>query len=183
MLGVMAEVISSKTYGTLVVDPINEVEQLILTFIANEAGVSHYNDIGGGFYKFRAALVNQWKRFINGLDHLCAAGIQPILIGHTKIKPFSPPDGATYDRYILDFVDESSSSILTKNVDLIGFAKFKTYVKESKDKKGKATTTNEREIHWKYHPAYPSKCGIGCADVTKLDYEDFIKGLNDAASV
>lgn len=176
-LGVIAEVLQSQSYKTLVFDPITEIEGLVLDFITREAGVSHYQDIGGGWFRFRAALVNQWKRFIRGLEKLTKNGIQPILIGHTKVKTYSPPDGQPYDRYILKFEDDSSSAFLTENMDLVGFAKFETFVRKGDDKKAKANTTSERNIYWKFHPAYPSKMGIKCSEVTKLDYEDFKKGL------
>ena len=92
-------------------------------------------------------------------------------------KTYQPPDGEKYDRFVIK-MDQAGGDFLIENVDLVGYAKFQTFVK-SKDKqsKAKATTSGKRLLQFKFSPAYPTKQGVPCADEVGLSWEEFQKGL------
>ena len=173
--------VANSNYKTLVLDPINDIEELCLEFITKEDGAPHYMEIGGGYAKYRAPLRKQWRRLLSLLDRVQSKGIQVVLTAHTVVKTFNPPDAEAFDRYVLK-LDAVTSTLITENVDLIGYAHYKTVVKTVKEgmkKSGKAKTTGDRIIEFKHNPAYPSKKGIPCADKCKLDFDSFQKALNN----
>lgn len=174
--------VADSTYKTLVLDPINDIEELCLEFITKQAGAPNYMEIGGGYAKYRAPLRKQWRRLLSLLDRVQSKGIQVVLTGHTVVKTFNPPDGEPFDRFILK-LDDATGTLITENVDLIGYAHYKTLVKTTKGMKtkGKAKTTGERIIVFKHTPAYPSKKGIPCADKCALDFDSLMKALNNGS--
>jgi len=175
--------VADSTYKTLVLDPINDIEELCLDFITRKADAPNYMEIGGGYAKYRAPLRKQWRRLLSLFDRLQSKGVQIVLTGHTVVKTFNPPDGEAFDRYILK-LDDATATLITENVDLIGYAHYKTLVKVKKEgmkTSGKAKTTGERIIEFKHNPAYPSKKGIPCADKCNLDFDSFMKALNNGS--
>lgn len=178
VMALMKEVASTDKYRTLVFDPINDIEELCLDYITKQEGVSSYLDIGGGFAKYRGPLKSQWRRFLSGLDRIQSKGIQIILTAHAVVKTFMPPDALPYDRYILK-LDDATGTLITENVDLIGYAHYDVVVKPTKGLKetGKAKTQGKRIIEFKHNPAYPSKKGIPCEDKCDLDYDALMKAI------
>lgn len=182
VLGVMGEVAKGGTpYKTLVFDTIDAIEMYLLNFIADEAGCESHEDIGGGFAKFRAPMLRQWKRFMTGVDMLTKKGIQCILLGHAKTKQYQDPNGPTYDRFVLK-MDQAGGDFIIENMDLVGYAKFQTFVRKEdtrdKTEKAKATTTGKRLIQFKFSPAIPTKQGVPCEDEVELSWEAFQNGLH-----
>jgi hypothetical protein len=180
VIKLVKEALSSNTYKTLVFDTINDMEELALEHIAKERGASDYMDIGGGFAKYRGPLKQQLRRFLVGVDRLQRAGIQVIMVAHTAIETYTPPDSQTYDRYVIK-ADKMTASTLTENVDLIGYAHYDVRVTDvgGLKKSGKAKSKSKRVIDFKHNPAYPSKKGIPCADSCDLNYEAFQKALSN----
>lgn len=165
----------SEEHQTVVLDTIDAIEALIISHMCKEDGVETLNDYKGGWGAFKRPLQNQWKRLFQYTDKLRSQGKQIILLAHTTTYVYSPPDGKPYDQYILR-LNKNSIPVVEDSMDLIGYADFKVIVKTEKNAKaGKAMTTGERAIKWKYNPAYPSKQGIPFADTTGLTYDDFTK--------
>ena len=173
------EELPSSEYKTVVFDTVDAMELLIFEHLCELEGVANHEEIGGGFAKYRAPLLQEWKKFINWVDNLTQNGIQVILIAHTHVKTFIPPGGSPYDRWTLK-MDARSSDFLIENVDLVGFAHFQTFTKESKNKteKAKVTTTNKRLLDFKYNPAYPTKQGIPVKDKCPLEWDEYQKALD-----
>ena len=178
----LAELVTTEhEYKTIVFDTVDAIESLLLTAIAEEAGCESHEDIGGGFAKFRVPMKKKWRRFIKAMDRLTHKGIQVVLLAHARVKQYQPPDGEAYDRFVIA-MDAAGSELLIENVDLVGYAKFQTFIKAGKSgTKGKATSSGKRKLQFKFHPAYPTKQGVPCADEVDLSWEAFVGGL-DAAS-
>lgn len=180
VLTLMAEVgrDESKTYETIVFDTIDSFELLVFKHIAAEAGCDSHEDIGGGFAKFRTPLKKEWKRFLNIVDALTRKGIQCILLAHAQSKTYQPPTGEKYDRFILK-MDAAAGDLIVENVDLVGEAKFKTFVTAGKGlgDKSKAVTNGDRCLSFKFTPAAPTKQGVPCADECELNWDSFKEGL------
>ena len=179
ILAVMKEVGASgdQPYKTMVFDTVDAMEMLLLDYIARAANEESHEDIGGGWMKYRIPMLKEWKKFIRLIDGLTRKGIQCILLAHAQTKTYQPPDGEKYDRFVIK-MDQAGGDFLIENVDLVGYAKFQTFVK-SKDKqsKAKATTSGKRLLQFKFSPAYPTKQGVPCADEVGLSWEEFQKGL------
>lgn len=164
-------------YRTVVFDTVDALEQLCFKAIAEEANVESHEEIGGGFAKFRVPMLKKWLRFMKGIDSLTKRGVQCILLAHSKIKIYNSPEGQNYDRFVLK-MDQSAGDFLIENVDLVGYAKFVTFVKEDKaTKKGKASTAGKRKLQFKFNPSFPTKQGVPCVDECDLSWDSFSEGL------
>ncbi len=185
VLGVLKEVATSEDcpYETLVFDTVDAMELLLFDYILRESieatgnHIGSHEDIGGGWFKFRVPMLKQWKRFMNAIDKLTHKGIQCVLLAHAQTKAYQPPEGDKYDRFVIK-MDQAGGDFLIENVDLVGYAHFKVYIK-AKDKmsKAKATTAGKRALKFKFSPVYPTKQGVPCADEVDLSWEAFQKGL------
>lgn len=172
ILKILKEIPDSE-YKTVVFDTLDAMELLIFDYICEMHGLNDVNDFGGGYFQFRSPLLTEWKKFIKAIDELTIQGIQCVLIAHTHIKTFTAPGQPAYDRWALK-MDARSSDFIIENVDLVGFAHFKTFVKEGKGAaKAKATTTNKRVLEFKYNPTYPTKQGVPVGDSCSLTWSEY----------
>lgn len=179
VMGALSELVQSDhPYKTVVFDTVDSLEILLLAAIAEEAGVESHEDIGGGFAKFRTPMKRKWKVFMKAVDMLTEAGIQCILLAHSKAETYNPPEGEPYDRLVLQ-MDKAGGNYLMESVDLVGYAKFKVFTTKDKNARtAKATTSGKRSVQFKYHPAYATKQGVPCADEVDLSWEAFQNGLS-----
>jgi len=168
-----------KSYDTLVVDPLNDLEDLILQKIIKDYKLKSHLEYNGGFYQFRGPLGDAWLKFMDKVIELKTQGKKTILIGHTEIKRYEPPTGKAYDRIQL-CVDSRTAEYLIRNVDLIGYARIRT-ITEKGPLKNKIITTTSRELCFEYNAAYPSKTGISFNKPSiPLNWEEYQKTLKES---
>jgi hypothetical protein len=78
----------------------------------------------------------------------------PLLLAHSEIKTYSPPDGEAYDRYQIK-LHKHASALIEEWCDIVLFANFKTIVDA---KTGKAVNMDvERVLYSANRPAWRAK--------------------------
>lgn len=163
-------------YKTLVIDSLDHAELALHRHICKEKGVQSIEDFGYG--KGFAFALDEWQRFAKGAELLRAAGLWVIMTAHTAVKTYKNPAGADYDRYCLK-MNGKAADYLVERADLVGFAHFQEYLRESKDLggKAKASSTGQRVMTFSHNPAFVTKKGVPVADEIPLDYQAFREAL------
>ena len=148
------------TFSSVVIDTIDALERLIFDEVVrlhNEEGkkqVTSIGDIpfGGGYTK----ALSLWGEILRALDYIRDAGVMPILLAHSQIKTFTPPDSEGYDRYRFNMHDKASE--LVKDwCDIVLFGNYKTYTKGAEDEKKRGVGTGQRYIYTQERPAHWGK--------------------------
>lgn len=150
-------------FQTVAIDSADWLEILIHNEIATAGGKPSISDIGYG--KGYGEASNTWLRILGQLETLRnEKGMIVIILAHTKIKTFNDPTSDSYDRYILDLHD-SSSSVLREWCDVLGFANHSFAVKTSETgfnkKVTRATGSGERLLYVEERPGFVAKNRYG----------------------
>ena len=148
-------------YMTVVIDTIDLLERLI-----HEAVVAEYNAEKGkniksigdmGFGAGYVKAMEQWEEVLTALDFLRnKKDMMCILLAHSLIKTFSPPDSDSYDRYRFNMHDKSSERIKDW-ADVVLFGNYKVTTKGEKDERKRAVGAGIRAIHTEERPAHWGK--------------------------
>jgi hypothetical protein len=148
-------------YMTVVIDTIDLLERLI-----HEAVVAEYNAEKGkniksigdrGFGAGYVKAMEQWEEVLTALDFLRnKKDMMCILLAHSLIKTFSPPDSDSYDRYRFNMHDKSSERIKDW-ADVVIFGNYKVTTKGEKDERKRAVGAGIRAIHTEERPAHWGK--------------------------
>lgn len=174
--GIMGELIKAKEKPakTIVFDTLDHIELMIHDHLCSLSGVTSIEDVGGGYGKGYTAAVNEWRRFVIGLEKLRAAGYGVLLLAHAHVKTFKNPLGEDYDKWQLK-MNVKAGNFLREKADALGFAHFEDLVKEGKSSmdKGKGVTTGRRVLTFEHSAAFESKQGINLPDEIGLSYEEF----------
>lgn len=148
-------------FKTVVLDTMDSIEKIIQSEVVkrtSEAGkqITSIEDIGFGKGYVKANEL--WNELLQALNFLRDnKGMMIVLLGHTKVKTFTPPDNDAYDRYTFTLQDSkntSTSELILGWADIVLFGNYKIITK-SKDGKTKAVGghdraiyTEERATHW-----------------------------------
>jgi hypothetical protein len=172
VLGTMREVVKGDQlpYKTLVFDTVDHMELLVYNHVCREDGSKSIEFVGGGYGKGYTLALDEWRRFIAGLEKLRAKGITCILLAHGHVKLFKNPGGEDYDKWQLK-MNAKAANFLVEKMDAVGFAHFEDLV-AAKDSR-KATYTGDRVLAFGHNAAYYSKQGIDLPDELELSYEVF----------
>ena len=150
-------------YRTLVIDTLNGAERLCHEFVCQRDFGNDWGERGFAGYQrgFEVSLA-EWRRFLAMLDTLRAQRNMSILtLCHTRITPFSNPEGADYDRYSPD-MHRKTWGLCHKWADCVLFLNYETFVNEQDSKKkGKASSTQSRVLYTERHAAYDAGNRLG----------------------
>jgi len=156
-------------YQTVVIDSIDWAEQLCGKWQCDRDGKKSLEDYSYG--KGVVMLAEHMARFIENLDNLHAAGMHVVLIGHSDVKRFSPPDQTDgYDRYELR-LKKQVVSLFKEWCDALLFCNFRTRVVEGADGKKKAVGGKERIIHAERSAAWDAKNRFGLDEQLPMTIE------------
>jgi len=148
-------------FQTIVIDTIDWFEPMIFAKVIadrpqNEKGKAVTNIDDYGYGKGYLYAMDYWGQVIDGLNYLrTTKDMMVILLAHTHIKSYSPPDSESYDRFTLK-MNEKASEKLMEFVDCIFFARKKIFVRED-DVSGKnkaVGTSDSREIMTESLPSF-----------------------------
>lgn len=183
---------SQHNFGTVVVDTVDWLEQIIFREIAEAAHKPSVMDIDFGKGPPRA--VPKWQEFMSCLDSLYKhRGMTIILLAHARIEKFSNPDGATYDRYAPDLWTNSRGegvgNILQEWADEVLFAHFKVFVRtdgKGLAEKAVAVGGKDRVIKTCENASALAKNRIGLPEEIPMDwatYASFVKAAYEGRGV
>ena len=150
-------------FKTVVIDTLNGAERLCHEHVCARDFQGDWGERGFAGYQrgFEVSLAD-WRLLLSELDALRSERhIMPLCLCHTKIKTFSNPEGADYDRYRPDMHDKTWG-LSHKWADVVLFVNFETFVNENDPKKkGKASTSQARILYTERHAAYDAGNRLG----------------------
>ena len=162
------------SYKTFVIDTLDWLERLIWDKVCSTKSVKSIEDIGYG--KGYTAAMYHWAKVIEGLNVLREKSMAIVLLAHNEIKPYSPPDTDSYDRYQIKLHKHAASKI-EEWADIVLFANFKVYVN---DDKGKAVNSEpERIIYTSNRPAWRAKTRYNLPEELPMDFDNLMEAIKN----
>jgi hypothetical protein len=183
-----AEIVREKAYQTIVVDTFDWLETM-----AEESVIETQTDDkkqkvtsieGFGFGKGFVMLRERLQVTLAVFDTAIRAGINVVVLAHSKISRFEPPDGSGgFNRYELK-LSKHGGPLLSEWSDMLIFGNWKTQIRE-KDKnsageKYKGVGGRERILHAARCAAWDAKNRHGLADSEPWDIATFRRAFANA---
>lgn len=151
---------------TLVIDTGDWAESLCIAELTKT--VSSIEDFGYG--KGYVMLAEKFKKLLDELDKVIAAGVHVVITAHAQMRKFEQPDEmGAYDRWELK-LQKKTAPLVKEWSDMILFCNFKTYVVETKDKKKKAMG-GERVMYTTHHNCWDAKNRFGLSSPLQMSYD------------
>jgi len=177
---------------TLIIDSLTGFEKLCFIHHCEE----HFDGDWSteGFYSYQkgpkqAAKVD-WPRLIDGLEDVRAAGINVIVIGHSRTKPYNNPEGPDYDRFVC-YCDPETWATTHRWAQGVFFYNYLVELDLSK-KKGPRTKAKQegegRILYTDWAPAFDAKNWFSLApvidagDTSEEAFKEFEKAFKKAGS-
>jgi len=161
-------------YETVVIDPVNWLEPLVVADVVGSSGKS-LQDWGGGYGRGAAAAMERWRVFVSELERIWRGGRNIVLLAHAQVKRFNDPSGAEFDRYEIAMLP-NVAGLLKQWVDFVLFAKFEAYANEKK----KGISTGARLMHTAWNAAYDAKSRGDIPAVLPLSWSAFTGAIDNA---
>ena len=170
VMDAIASLYSEHPYKTVVIDSLSALEPLIWDQVAKDQDKDSIEDIG--FAKGYIFAMEYWRDLVKAVLGLAKRGVTPVLIAHSDIVKFDPPDGEPYDRYQIK-LHKRAFSYLYEQADIIGFAHKPVYVKKTDkdDKQGKAKSKGQRLLRVSESPAVIAKNRYAMPEEIPLEWQ------------
>ena len=132
------EIIASRLYKTFVIDTADWLESMAVDAIISDSKgsdkeISSVEDFGYG--KGYVILKEKFTIILSWFDRAITAGMNVVLLAHSVVKKFEPPDGAgAYDRYELK-LSKHVAPLVKEWADAVLFGNWKTQIKEKEKNK------------------------------------------------
>lgn len=160
-------------FETLVGDSLDWMEPLIWRLICQSNGVATIEDVGGGYGKGYSAALDHWRVFIRALERLQRERrMNVVLLGHSLIKAFKNPQGADFDRYIMQ-LNEKAAGLLRQWANGVYFANYETFAVEDKSKRTRGVSSGARLLYTQRTAAYDAKDRYGLPPSLALSWGEF----------
>lgn len=167
---------------TVVIDSLTRAEELLHRQILGESPTALLSKHDGGYGRGDEQAQGHWRVLLASLERLWASGTNIILVAHSTVKQQSEPDGATYDRFMLD-MRPRASALVHKWCDFVLFARPET-VAVKVDGKMRATSTGQRVLRTAWSAAYDAKARTETPlpDPLPLSWQAFADAVVESAS-
>lgn len=157
---ILALVESNPEWKTLVIDPVNWLEDLVWARVTGgpnspvtNATRDKIEQHGGGYMKGYEAAVSYWRVLTRELERKhCSAGRHVILMAHAKKENFKDPIGVNYDRYEIK-MHHKAAGLLREWADDVLFFRHEILAK-IEGAKTIAVATDERIIHTQWSKSW-----------------------------
>jgi hypothetical protein len=154
-------------FKTAVVDSLDWMEPLVwantCAALTQETGKEFTSIEQVGYGKGYVEADKHWRMIMGGFDSLrINRGMQIVIIAHSEIKRFEPPDGDPYDRYQIK-LHKRAWALWQEWADMVLFANYKSRSIKVKDggpkgqDKFRAEGSGERVLFSDERPAYLAK--------------------------
>jgi hypothetical protein len=148
-------------YQTVVLDTLSRLEQLVHAEIREACRKdTKGGDIFANYGKGYKMVPPYFERLIRGLNLLKAKGMMVIVLGHSEITRFEPPDTSAYDRYSLN-CHKFIRDMLFQWCDAMFLANYKVFTKEEETGFNQTRTlgvgTGQRVIYTEERPTHLAK--------------------------
>lgn len=179
----LAEIVKARPCGTLVVDTVDWLESMALDAIvadANSPKIKGVEDFGYG--KGYTLLKERVTILLSRFDAVISAGITVVLLAHSKVTKFEPPDGeGAYDRYELKLT-KHVAPLIKEWADALIFGNWKTQIREKNSGKLQGVGGRERLMHCTRAAAWDAKNRHGLAEVEKWDIATIERAFRAASA-
>ena len=139
-------------FRTVVIDSADWAERLLVEDLLAEHKKKSIEDFGYG--KGFTVLAESFGRFLTQCDALVAAGLNVVMVAHSKVQKTSPPDQVDgYDRYELKLTKQTAP-LLKEWCDILAFCNFKTTTREGTDGRTKAVGGKKRVMYLEHCAAW-----------------------------
>jgi hypothetical protein len=168
------EVIKTRSFATVVIDTFDWLEQMILAAVIAEASNPKIHGIEDfGYGKGYTYLAEKTTLVLAQFDRVIQAGVNVVLLAHSKVSKFEPPDGAgPFDRYELK-LSKHVGPLVKEWADMLLFGNWRLQVREKdKDERGEQYKTvggKERLMYCTRTAPLDAKNRHGMSDVEKWD--------------
>lgn len=152
----IAALLKGHDFKTLIVDSLDWLEPLVLSYICEVAKKESIEDFGFGKGYVKAE--ETWRRIVAKLEKLRQRGMHIITIAHAVPVTYDAPDTDPYQRYSLK-LHKRAAAVWMEWADMTLFLNYKANVIKS-DKEGgkaKAKGSGDRIIYTQERPAYQAK--------------------------
>ncbi|MBP48472.1 MAG: hypothetical protein CMH53_11090 [Myxococcales bacterium] len=150
---------NSSEFGTLVVDTADWLEKRIIEHVCKTNKQDSIESFGYG--KGYTYLAEEFQKFLHSLDGVITAGVNVLVLAHSHVKPFTPPDAAQgYDRYELKMTKQTAP-ILKEWADALLFGNFQTRVQDRQQGKARGVGGTQRVMHTEHSAAWDAKNRFG----------------------
>lgn len=156
-------------YKTFVLDTADWLERLIWQGVCDEHNIKCIEDMGYGKGYIQA--LRHWDKFFTGIEKLREKGMAILILAHSEIKTFSPPDADSYDRYQIK-IHRHAASKLEEWADVVLFANFQVFVDDKK-----AASHAERMIYTTNRPAWRAKTRYALPDTLPMDFNALLTAI------
>lgn len=176
------ELLTTEThqFQTLVVDTVDWLEPLVWAHVCardkklnseGEPDIESY-----GFGKGYSTALDEWRKFLAGLERIRAKGMHVVLLAHTHLKTFKNPLGEDFDRYELK-LNLKAGGLLKEWVDALLFANYETFAikkdSTSKFEKAKGISSGARYIYTERTAGYDAKNRYSLPPQLALSWSEF----------
>lgn len=142
-----------KGFESLVIDPINWFEALIVADVLGDSGKG-LADWGGGYGRGTAAVMDRWRLMKSAVERVWLTGMHVVMTAHVHVKKFEDPEGPGFERYELA-MKADAAGLFKQWADCILFARREAFGKvDPTSKKAKAYGSAARMVHTEWSPAY-----------------------------
>ena len=174
LLTLPAEILKeSNCCKTLVVDTLDWAEQMCIKYVCKKNNVESLERISYG--KGYTFLYDEFCLFLTVLNKLIEAGINVVLIAHSKLRKQELPDEqGSFDRWEMK-LSRQVAPLVKEWCDCLLFCNYKTYV-VANDTGTRKAQGGARVIYTSHHPCWDAKNRFGLAEELPLEFKS-IKGI------
>ena len=168
-------------YKTVVIDSLDWLEPLVVKHVLDIHKATSISKIGG-FGDGYLAIRNEFRDILGKLGELRSRkNMVVVLLAHTQIKEFNDPSNDNYDRYQIK-LGKQPAAICLENSDLVGFANYRTTVRETDKKKLKAVGIGERVLYTQERPAWIAKSRYPIPDEIEFSWTALMEEIKNTTS-
>lgn len=153
---------------TLVIDTADWAEQMAIAYILKKYDMTSIESFGYG--KGYTYVGEEFKKLLDALDLVIAAGINVVVTAHAKMRKFEQPDEiGAYDRWEMK-LSKQSAPLLKEWCDHLFFCNYQTMVVEMENKTKKAQG-GKRVIYTAHRPVWDAKTRAKLPEVVDMNFK------------
>lgn len=157
----LRDLMRDKEFQTIVIDTMDVVERWLSARVVetwnrnNKPKVKMVSEIGWG--KDGGLIADEWRDFVDILEHINRAGKNVLIVGHQKVEKFKNPMDLDYDYFVYN-IHKKAEEYVTGKMDAVLYCRKEQIVKgDAEDTKGKAVTTSRRLVFTDQGASYTAK--------------------------
>ena len=161
-------------HKTIVFDTIDAAERMLADYTAAKHQKESIEEFGYG--KGFVMVAESFNKFLKACDQI-AEQANVVLICHSTVKKFSPPDEAdAYDRYEMR-LNKNVLPLVKEWADCIGFLTWMDTVVTQQDGRKKATGGKKRLLHLERCAAFDAKSRLDLPSCLPVDSAESLQPL------